>query len=227
MKLALLFSGGKDSTYAGYIALKLGYKISCLISIISENPDSYMFHTPKIGLTKKQAKLMDIPIISKKTKGEKEIELKDLEYAIKRAIKYYNIEGVITGAIESTYQASRIQEICDKLNIECFNPLWQKDQIQLLKELLKNKFEIIITKVAAEGLSKEYIGRKLDKKLIEELKYLQEKYKINPAGEGGEFETIVVNCPIFKSKMKVTNKNNMDIKKVLSISNNAIYTKKR
>lgn len=203
MKLAILFSGGKDSTLATYLTKKQGYEIKCLISIISKNQDSYMFHTPKIELTKEQSKLMNLPIISQETKGDKELELKDLELAIKEAIKKYQIEGIVTGAVESVYQASRVQKICDKLNIECFNPLWQKDQIELLEDILRNKFEVIITKVAAEGLTDEHIGRKLDKKLIKELIILKEKYQINPAGEGGEFETLVINCPMFKSKLKL------------------------
>ena len=201
MKLALLFSGGKDSTYAGYLAKKAGYEISCLISIISENPDSYMFHTPRIELTKEQAKLIGIPIIQKITKGKKELELEDLEKAIKQAIKEYRIEGIVTGAIESIYQASRIQIICDKLDMECFNPLWQKDQIELLNELIKNKFDVIITRVAAHGLDESWVGRKIDKKFIKEISELNKKYQLNPAGEGGEFETLVVNCPMFKSKL--------------------------
>ena len=202
MKLALLFSGGKDSTYAGYLAKKDNNELTCLISIISKNPDSYMFHTPKIELTKQQAKLMNIPIITKQTVGKKEQELKDLEQAIKQAKEKYNAEGIITGAVESIYQASRIQKICNKLNLECFNPLWQKNQTELLEDLIKNNFKVIITHVAAEGLDNSYIGRQLDKNLISELKKLEEKYKINPAGEGGEFETLVINCPLFKSKMK-------------------------
>jgi len=203
MKLGILFSGGKDSTYATYLAKQAGYKIECLISIESKNQDSYMFHTPKIELTKEQAKLMNIPIISQITNGEKEIELEDLEKAIKKAIKEYEIEGIVTGAVESVYQSSRIQKICDKLNIECFNPLWQKNQIELLNELIKNKFEVIITKVAAEGFNDSHIGKKLDKNLIEELINLKEKYKINPAGEGGEFETLVTNCPLFKKELSL------------------------
>ena len=171
MKLATLFSGGKDSCYATYLAKKQSYEISCLISIVSENKESYMFHTPSIEKTKKQAKVMKIPIVIQKTKGKKEDELKDLEKAIKKAIKEYKIEGVVTGAVGSTYQASRIQNICNKLKIECFNPLWQKNQIELLEELVKNKFEIV-----------------------------------NPAGEGGEFETFVLNCPLFSRSLKIKEK---------------------
>jgi len=206
MKCALLFSGGKDSTYTGYLAVKNKYEISCLISIFSENKESYMFHTPLIEQTKKQAEVMKIPLIIKKTRGEKEQELLDLERAIADAVKRYKIEAIITGAIGSVYQASRIHMICDRLKIECFNPLWQKDQIELLEELIKNKFEVIISGVFAYPLDEKWLGRKIDKKFIEEVSELQKKYKINPAGEGGEFETFVLNCPLFKKELKIINK---------------------
>jgi uncharacterized protein (TIGR00290 family) len=113
----------------------------------------------------------------------------------------------VTGAVESVYQASRVQNICNKLGIECFNPLWQKNQIEILEDLVKNKFEVLISGVAAYPLDKKWIGRKIDKKFIKEIKILSEKYKINPAGEGGEFESLVVNCSLFKRKLNVELKN--------------------
>lgn len=203
MKLALLFSGGKDSTYSLFLAKKLGYEIECLITLVSKNKESYMFHTPAIELTKKQAQLMNIPLITRETDGEKEEELLDLEKAIQKAIAKHNIKGLVTGAVESVYQASRIQEICNKLEIECFNPLWQKDQIDLLQELVKNKFEAIITGVFAYPFDKKWVGRKIDNKFIEKIKELSDLYKINPAGEGGEFESLVINCPLFKEHLKI------------------------
>lgn len=206
MKLGILFSGGKDSMYAAFLAKKSGYEISCLISIISKNPDSWMFHTPSIGRVKEQAEVMGIPLVIIKTKGKKEEELLDLENAVKKAVKEYKIEGIVAGAVESVYQSSRIQKICNKLKIECFNPLWQKDQLELLGELVKNKFEIIITGVFAEGLGKDWLGRKIDGKFISAIVKLKEKYKINVAGEGGEFESLVLDCKLFKRKLKVVNK---------------------
>jgi len=203
MKLALLFSGGKDSLYAGYLAKKYGHQISCLISILSENKESYMFHTPSIEKTKIQAQAMQIPIIIQKTKGKKELELKDLEEAIRLAVKKYKIEGVITGAIQSVYQSSRIQKICNKLKIECFNPLWQKDEIEHLNDLIKNKFNVIITGVFAYPLDKNWLGRKIDKKFIKNISELNKKYKINTAGERREYETFVLNSPLFKKGLKV------------------------
>ena len=206
MKAAVLFSGGKDSCYSAYLAKKKGYELSCLISVFSKNKDSYMFHTPSISKVKKQAKVMGIPLLIKKTKGKKEDELKDLEKIISKAKKKFKIDTIITGAIASVYQASRIQKICDKLNLKCFNPLWHKNEIKYLEELIKNKFQIIITAVAAYPLDKSWLGRKIDKKFISDAKELQKKYKIHAAGEGGEFETFVLDCPLFKRPLKILDK---------------------
>jgi len=207
MKFGVLFSGGKDSTYAMYLAKKSGHEISCLISVFSKNQDSFMFHTPSINLVEEQSKLLQIPIIIQTTKGEKEKELLDLKNVIETAKKKYEIQGIVTGALESVYQASRIQKICNELKIECFNPLWKKNQIELLKELLKNNFEIIISGVAGYPLDKNWIGRNIDDKFISEVEILQKKFQINPAGEGGEFESLVLNCPMFKKRLNVKLKN--------------------
>ncbi len=205
MKCAVLFSGGKDSTYATYLVKKYGYEISCLISIFSENKDSYMFHTPSISKVKKQSELMNIPLLIQKTKGVKEKELKDLEFVIKNAKKQYKIDAVVTGTVESAYQASRIQKICDFLKLDCFNPLWQKDQFELLEDLIVNGFKIIITGVFAYPLDESWLGKEINKNFIKEIKILFEKYKINPAGEGGEYETFVLNCPLFLNELKILN----------------------
>ena len=204
MRLGVLFSGGKDSTYAAYLAKKIGYEVSCLISVHSENEESYMFHTPSIKKTEEQAKLIGIPIIVWESEGKKEEELKDLEKAIILAVKEHKIEGVVTGAIQSVYQSVRIQKICNKLGIECFNPLWQKNENEYLEELIREKFKVIITGVFAYPFDKSWLGREIDKKFIEEIKELHRKYKISVIGEGGEFETLVVNCPLFKKELKIS-----------------------
>jgi len=206
MKCAVLFSGGKDSTYAAFLTKKYDIEISCLISLISENPDSYMFHTPSISKVNKQAEVMNIPLIIQKTKGVKEEELKDLEFAIKKAKNNYNIEAVVTGAVESAYQASRVQKICDNLDLECFNPLWQKNPEELWNDLLENRFEIIIIAIAAGGMDKELMGKKIDWEMIKKLKEIEKKYRIHLSFEGGEAETFVINCPLFSKKLAVHEK---------------------
>lgn len=203
MKLGVLFSGGKDSCYAMYLAKKQGNEIACLIAMISENPESYMFHTPNIKRTEKQAEVMNIPLITYRTKGIKEDELKDLEDAIQKAKEKYDIQGIVTGALHSEYQRSRIKKICDELELECINPLWHKDEIEYLKELIANKFKVIIIGVFAYPLDGTWLGRGIDNKFIEDAIKLKEKYQIHPAGEGGEFETFVTTCPLFSRELKI------------------------
>lgn len=203
MKLGILFSGGKDSCMSAFIAKKAGHELSCLISIDSENKNSFMFHTPSISQVKKQAESMNIPIIIEKTKGIKETELNDLEKAIRKAKLIYGIEGIVTGAIESVYQSSRIQIICDKLELDCFNPLWQSNQIEILENLIKNNFKVMITGVFAFPLDKKWLGKIIDSNLINEIKKINKTISINPAGEGGEYETFVLNCPLFNNELKI------------------------
>ncbi len=203
MKLGVLFSGGKDSTLATWLAKKEGHEIACLISVLSENKASYMFHTPSINCTKIQAEIMGLPIIYKKTAGEKEKELGDLKEVILEAREEFGIEGIVTGAVGSVYQASRVQKICDEIGLKCVNPLWGFNQMQVLEKLLGEKFEVVIVGIAAYPLTKDFLGKVIDEKFIEEVKKLNERYKIHPAGEGGEFESFVLNCPLFSKRLEI------------------------
>jgi len=202
MKLAVLFSGGKDSTYALLKAMEKE-EVVCLISIISENPESYMFHTPNIDITELQANAIGLPLIKKITKGVKERELKDLKEAIKQSKERFGIDGVVTGAVESVYQAERIQRICSELDLWCFNPLWKKDQKELLEEMVKKGFQIVISGIFAYPFDRRWLGKKIDNETIRKLVELREKYGISPAGEGGEIETTVLDAPFFKKRIKI------------------------
>jgi len=203
MNLASLFSGGKDSAFAFYKAMKEGHDIKVLITISSKNPESYMFHVPNIKLTQMQAEAMEIPIIYRTTEGVKEEELWDLKEAIKEAMKIYHVKGVVSGAIYSNYQRKRIDDICTELKIESLNPLWKMKPKDMLKEMVSEGFVIIISAVAAEGLGPEWLGRKIDFKTIEELSDLHNVCYVCTAGEGGEFETLVLDAPFFKKRLKI------------------------
>jgi len=203
MKLAVLFSGGKDS----YLALQYASEnddISCLLTLQSKNQDSWMFHTPAIEWTKAQAKSMGFDHLVLETSGIKEKELDDLEEIIKSAMMKYSIEGVVTGALASVYQSTRVQKICNDLKLWCFNPLWQMSQENLLEELLDNDIESIITGVAAEPFDSSWLGREINSKCVNELLRLKSSHRINPAGEGGEIESFVTNAPLFTKKIKIT-----------------------
>ena len=202
MKLAVLFSGGKDS----YLALQYASKeheITCLLTLESKKEDSWMFHTPAIEWTKLQAEAMGFNHLTKKTSGVKEEELGDLRTIFESAISKYSIEGIVTGALASVYQSTRIQRICNDLDLWCFNPLWQMPQRVLLQELLSNKVESIITGIAAEPFDDTWLGRCIDSECVDDLMSLESRYRINPAGEGGEIESFVLNAPLFHKSVRI------------------------
>jgi diphthine-ammonia ligase len=202
MKVGVLFSGGKDSTLALHKAAEKE-EVVCLITLVSENEESFMFHTPNIDITALQADAMGLPLIKKATKGKPEEELKDLEEAIAQAIRDFKIEGVVTGAVESAYQSKRIQAICDRLNVLCISPLWKKNQKALLEELVAEGFKVIISGVFAYPLDESWLGKEIDNELIERLSLLGEKFGLSVAGEGGEIETTVLDAPLFKKKIEI------------------------
>ncbi|HUS76833.1 MAG TPA: diphthine--ammonia ligase [Methanothrix sp.] len=202
MKLGVLFSGGKDSIFACRRAMEKNH-VACLISLVSENPDSYMFHTPNIRHTDLQAEAIGIPLLTWPTHGVKEVELQDLSAAIAAARDRYGILGIVTGAIESVYQAARVQRICRDQDLWCYNPLWQTNQIDYLRLLLKEGFSIIISGVYAYPFEASWLGAQLTEERIQMLERLQQKYKINPSGEGGELESFVLDGPFFQKRIEI------------------------
>jgi len=202
MKAAVLFSGGKDSTMASYKAIKDGWNVKYLVSMISENPESYMYHTTNIHLTELSAQAMGIPLIKAGTKGEKEKELDDLKKVLSD-LKEEGINGIFTGALASSYQKSRIDKICNDLSLHSCSPLWHRDPQEYMEEIIASEFEVILVSVSAEGLDESWLGKRIDEELLEELLLLHEKYGMHLAFEGGEAETLVLDCPIFKKRIKI------------------------
>jgi ABC transporter with metal-binding/Fe-S-binding domain ATP-binding protein len=202
MRLGVLFSGGKDSNLALHLAAQKE-EVVCLITVVSKNKESYMFHTPNIDVTALQAEALGLPLVSVKSEGKKEEELVDLQKAIVLAVDEYNIEGVVTGAVESVYQAQRVQRICSQLNVWCFNPLWKHDQVALLEELVEKKFRVVISGVFAYPFDEKWLGKEINNEVISRLVSLQSQYGISPSGEGGEIETTVLDAPLFRQRIEV------------------------
>jgi diphthine-ammonia ligase len=202
MKLGVLFSGGKDSTMALHKAAEKE-EVICLITLCSKNPESYMFHTPNIDWTGLQAQALNLPLVAKVTEGKKEEELADLEQAISSAAEEFGIGGVVSGAVESVYQAERVQRICHSLGLWCFNPLWKKNQQALLEELLEKRFKVVISGIFAYPLDESWLGKEINPEAVCRLLELQQQYGISPSGEGGEIETTVLDAPLFKQKIEI------------------------
>ena len=199
MRLTGLLSGGKDSVYAAYLAQVQGHTLECLVSLRSENPDSYMFHTVNIDLTGLQAEAWGIQYVSAETMGVKEEELRDL----KKALEKLDIDGVITGAIASKYQSDRIDRLCEELDIYHFHPLWGRDREKLLYEMQQSGMNIIFSAVAAHGLDQSWLGEPLTTERIIKLKVLNQKYGVDLCGEGGEYESLVIDAPWFTHHIKI------------------------
>lgn len=197
MRVAALVSGGKDSLLALHKASE-SFEVVCLITAFSENPDSYMFHTDAVRLVRLQAQSMGLPLITFSTKGVKEEELSDLKKALTKAVKEFGIKGVVSGAIESNYQKSRIDALCKELGLASIAPLWGQDSLLLLEEFVE-MFEVVIVKVAAEGLDDSWLGRRIDNKFIKDVL----KLRVHPMGEGGEYESLVLNAPLFKKRLVI------------------------
>tara|TARA_Y100000310_G_scaffold267889_1_gene280204 strand:- start:3976 stop:4650 length:675 start_codon:yes stop_codon:yes gene_type:complete len=200
-KVAVLFSGGKDSCLALHKAKQSWYEIKYLLSIIPENFDSFMFHKPYLNLLERQAEELDVELVIRGSKGEEEKEVNDLRELI-LSVKD-KVDGIVVGGIASDYQGSRIKKICDEFKLEFIAPLLGYKSKRVWKELFDENFEVILTKVSCDGLSKKWLGVVIDKNKFEELKKLAEKFKFRIDFEGGEAESAVLNMPEFKKKIKI------------------------
>ena len=195
-------SYGKDSSCSFFLAKKNKIDVVCLIVVISENFDSFMFQKCGIDLIEKDD-YFGLETIYIKTKGDREIEVLDLENELSKIKKKFKLDCIIGGAIKSTYQSLRFQKVCYKLDLNLFNPLWQIDERKYLEFLLKNNFEILIVKIASYPFTRDLVGKIIDISIKKKLLEYNEKYKTSLVGEGGEFETICLNSPIHKKKFKL------------------------
>jgi len=206
MNLASLFSGGKDSTYSIYKAKQEGHKIQCLITILPLSDESKLLHFPNIEITKLQSKCMSIPqLYIKSESNETEIEESLLAEVLKKAKSEYGVDGLVHGGILSEFQKKIFEKACSKLNLKLISPLWHKDQIEYMKNLIESGFHFIITSVSSDGLDETWLGKEITLEDLSKLEQLGKKYGFNVNFEGGEAETLVVDCPLFSQPLKILN----------------------
>ncbi len=158
-----------------------------------------MYHVPNIELTMLQAQATGFSHIIRYSSGIKEEEVKDLE----AAVQPLDIDSIVSGAVASEYQRTRVTLVSEKLGLRSINPLWHADPLIYLKDMIKRNFNIIFTGVYALGFNKNWLGRRLDESALEELVELNKNYGVDLSGEGGEYETLVLDAPFFKRMIKI------------------------
>lgn len=201
MNVAVLTSGGKDSILALHKILESNFVSKeelVLVGAFPMNPESFMFHTVNLHMLDEIAKCLDIPLLKVKVSGEEEKEVFELE----KALMGLDVDALCIGAIASRYQFKRIESICKRGNFKLFAPLWGEDPEKILKEVASD-FEAIIVSVSAMGLDESFLGRRIDLECIEELKRVNRRYGVNLAGEGGEYETLVIDAPLFRKRISI------------------------
>ncbi len=201
MKVAVLFSGGKDSAYAVWVLQHLGWEISSLITVKPRTADSWMFHYPNVEWTLLQADAMGFPHRMVQAAGDYELgELQDVLASMKRDL---GIVGLATGAVASDYQKTRFDNMCDAIGLRSFSPLWHKRPELLIDDLTKAGFRIVMTAVAAKGLDRTWLGRELSDEDWSRLRGLSRRHGIHLTGEGGEYESFVLDAPNFKKAVRL------------------------
>lgn len=199
LKVAVLATSGKDSALALHRALSMDWGVKCLVTMIPRRPDSWMFHYPNIQMADLFAEAVGIPLVKAETSGIKEAEVEDL----KRVLTGLDVEGVVSGAIASQYQKSRVDKICDELGIRHVAPLWHEEPLRLLKEIVALKMVTMIVGVYAHGFDQTWLGRRMDENAISDLVELNQRFQVSIVGEGGEYETLVLDAPFFKRRIEL------------------------
>ncbi|MES3162315.1 MAG: diphthine--ammonia ligase [Halorubrum sp.] len=202
-----LFSGGKDSSWALYRAISDGLNVSRLLTVHPAG-DSYMYHTPVTRLASLAAESVGIELVTVEpddfgaddvddagAQGDAEVEPMEAALRELATTEGVDLAGVTAGAVESAFQTDRIRGMCDRLGIDLYAPLWGEDPVALAEAMVDAGFEIRIVQVAAYGLDESWLGRQYDADALAELLDLRESYGVHPLGEGGEFETYVVDGP--------------------------------
>lgn len=204
MKLAALFSGGKDSAYCIYLAKKQGHEIKCLLSVFPKSDESHLLHHPNLKWTHLQSQSMQIPQLTITSESnEIDNEINALEKILIQSIDEYQVEGLIHGGIQSQFQKEKFENLCNKLNLKSIAPLWNSNPLEYMNELISSNFFFIISSVSSDGLNDSWLGKTITKNDIVTLYELSKKFGFNLNFEGGEAETFVIDCPLFSNGIKI------------------------
>ncbi|KAJ2559868.1 diphthine--ammonia ligase [Coemansia sp. RSA 1933] len=220
MKVVALVSGGKDSTYNMMKCVEDGHEIVALAhahppeDATNEEMDSFLFQTVGSSAVGTIAECMGVPFYHAEIRGtavtqtlDYELtqgdETEDLFLLLKQVMENHPEVGAVSvGAIFSSYQANRVQHVCDRLGLKMLAYLWHREQVALLREMVGSGVRAILIKVAAYKLGQDDLGKTLEE-MEPKLVALSDKYGIHACGEGGEFESFTLDCPLFSRRIVI------------------------
>ena len=225
MRVAVLASGGKDSTYASWWARLQGWEVVSLVTVLVKGDDSMMFQTDSSWISGLQSSAMGCPWLPVVSEGEPEAEVSDLLQGLHSGVSSEVVEGwfqkrglnapefvngieghwdgIVVGALRSDYQKTRIERLGAELGVSVHTPLWHHDGQRHMTDIIAHGFEIMMVSVSSDGLDSSWLGRVLDHDSLEDLISLSKQHRFHPDGEGGEFETLVLSGPHMSGKIQL------------------------
>ncbi|MCD4666626.1 diphthine--ammonia ligase [archaeon] len=201
MDVAVLYSGGKDSSLAIDYCMNKGWNIKYLISVKPNRTDCYLFHYATVEHTKELAKILGIKQFYLKCKvadPEKEAEI------VKEVVEKNKVDALVLGGIGlQETQIRTLQKTMMPLGVEVFASHAHLSEEESLNEMLSKGYKIIMTQFASDGLNFNWLGKEINKKTLEELRKLSIEHGFNFLGEGGYYDTLVIDGPIFNKRLKI------------------------
>ncbi|MEZ0393587.1 MAG: diphthine--ammonia ligase [Desulfurococcaceae archaeon] len=197
MRAAALFTGGKDSASAVLRASQEGAEVVVLASVVPAYDYSMLFHRPNFQVLSLQANAMGLPL---ETVGvaDPAREGEALGKLLARVKARYRVDAVVTGALASRYQLRAFKAACEGLGLALLSPHWGVDQEAYMRWLAESGIKYVLFSITTMGLPMEYLGRVVDREVTEDIIRRARRYGFNPAFEGGEAETLVVDAPFFR-----------------------------
>lgn len=205
MRVACLFSGGKDSNYAQFWAAHQGWEVVRLVSLVPPRRDARLYHGVATELVPHQAEALDLPLVRVAVGEGEDAEVEGL-VTVLRALTTgaaTPIDGIVTGGLRSEYQRRRFDQVAARVGVRSFHPVWHTRPAKLLPEMVREGWDVRLVAVAAEGLGPEWLMRRLDEDALDELLALADRHRFNPDGEGGEYETVVLDGPDYRFALEV------------------------
>ena len=201
MRVLALLSGGKDSVCAVEVARASGWDVVAALVLRPAEDDAWMFHTPNLAVVAGVAECLGLPLVEAPVRSGQAEEVLDLETAVLEAKERFGLDGLVSGALASEYQRTRLDLVGHRTGLRSFAPLWHKDPKEYLHGLLGEAWDIRFSRAAAEGVPKEWAGQRLDPPKVKAM--LEHKARPHPAGEGGEYETLVLDAPCYRRRLVV------------------------